>query len=142
MVDPTTQPGSTDKLATLEAMALERVYTGTEWLSADEIGALGGHGQANPGEAAIRWKTTKELFAIRREDKDLFPRYTLSDSFTPLPAVKDVLKVLNNWDALAIAVWFESTSSFFAGKRPRELISLNGDLVVKAAQDAVARLND
>lgn len=128
------------KLAKLQARALERIYTGTSWLTAEQIGVLGKHGTANPAAAAHRWKANAQLFAIRRDGRDMYPRYALGDDFTPLPVVKRVLKTLVDHDPLRVAGWFESTSSFLGGKRPRELVLSKPERVVQAAQDTVAQL--
>lgn len=128
------------KLAKLQARALERIYSGTPWLTAEQIGTLGKHGTANPAAAAHRWKANEQLFAIRRDGRDMYPRYALGDAFTPLPVIKRVLKTLVGHDPLRVAGWFESTSSFLGGKRPRELIASKPERVVLAAQDAVAQL--
>lgn len=128
------------KLVKLQARALERIYCGTSWLTADEIGTLGKHGTANPAAAAHRWKSSGQLFAIRRDGRDMYPRYALGDDFTPLAAIKKVLKSLVGFDPLRVAGWFESTSSFLGGKRPRELIASQPERVVQAAQDAAMQL--
>ena len=128
------------KLAKLQARALERIYSGTPWLTAELIGTLGKHGTANPAAAAHRWKANDQLFAIRREGRDMYPRYALSDDFTPLPVIKRVLKTLVDHDPLRLAGWFESTSSFLGGKRPRELVLSKPEDVVQAAQDTMAQL--
>jgi hypothetical protein len=129
------------KLAKLQARALERIYSGTPWLTAEQVGTLGKHGTANPAAAAHRWKANGQLFAIRRDGRDMYPRYALGDDFTPLPVVKRVLKTLADYDSLRVAGWFESTSSFLGGKRPRELLASKPEHVVQAAQDAVVQLD-
>ena len=128
------------KLAKLQARALERIYSGTPWLTAEQVGTLGKHGTANPAAAAHRWKANGQLFAIRRDGRDMYPRYALGDDFTPLPVVKRVLKTLADYDSLRVSGWFESTSSFLGGKRPREMLLSKPERVVQAAQDAVAQL--
>ena len=128
------------KLAKLQARALERIYSGTPWLTAEQIGTQGKHGTANPAAAAHRWKANGQLFAIRRDGRDMYPRYALGDDFTPLPVVKRVLKTLVDHDPLRVAAWFESTSSFLGGKRPRELLASKPERALQAAQDAVAQL--
>ena len=115
--------------------------SGTPWLTAEQIGTLGKQGTANPAAAAHRWKTNNQLFAIRRDGRDMYPRYALGDDFTPLPAVKRLLKTLADYDSLRVAAWFESTSSFLGGKRPRELLASKPERAVQAAQDAVAQLD-
>ena len=125
----------------LEARAMEWIYTGTEWLSADEVGVLGKHGKANPGAAANRWKVAGQLFAIRRDGRDLYPRYAFSDDFKPLPVIRKVLSIFNGWDGVRVAGWFESTSSFLDGKRPRELVTIDPGTVLDAADDAMMHLH-
>lgn len=127
--------------AGLQARALERIFTGIEWLSADEIGTLGKHGTANPGAAAHRWKSAGQLFAIRREGRDMYPRYALGNDFKPLPLIRKLLSELKDWDALQIAGWFESTSSHLGGKRPRDLVTRNPEQVLEAAKDAMTQLH-
>jgi hypothetical protein len=129
------------KRVALEARALEWVYTGTEWLSAEEVGVLGQHAKANPGAAACRWKRSGQLFAIRRDGRDLYPRYALSDDFKPLPVMRKVLDILRGWDGLRVAGWFESTSSFLGGKRPREVVTLDAQRLLDAAHDSVMQLH-
>ena len=129
------------KLAKLQARALERIYSGTPWLTAEQIGTQGKHGTANPAAAAHRWKANDQLFAIRRDGRDMYPRYSLGDDFTPLPVIKRILKTLADHDPLRVAGWFESTSSFLGGKRPRELIASKPERVLLAALDAVAQLD-
>jgi len=125
------------RLAALQAKALERVYSGTEWLTAEEVGMRGGHGTSNPAAAAHRWKDNGQVFALRRASRDMYPKYAFSDDFKPLPAMKDVLREFAGSSGVRIASWFESTSSFLNGKRPRELVALNPELVIRAAKDAI-----
>lgn len=129
------------KLARLKLRALRSVYTGTQWLTSEEVGTLGGHGKANPGAAAHRWKTKGQLFCIRQDGKDRYPRYAFADDFTPLPAVQVVLSIFEGWDPMRIASWFESTSSFLSGKRPRELIASHPQRAIESAKDAVMQLH-
>jgi hypothetical protein len=125
------------RVADLQARALARVYQGCEWLTADEVGTLGGHGKANPAAAAHRWKDQGLVFALRRSQRDMYPRYVFSDDFKPLPAVKEILQAFGNTSAARIAAWFESTSAFLDGKRPRVLIASDPARVVLAAKDAI-----
>ncbi len=124
------------RVADLQALAMARVYQGCEWLTADEVGKLGGHGKANPAAAAHRWKEQGLVFALRRSNRDMYPRYVFSDDFKPLPVIKQVLKEFGDASAARVAAWFESRSSFLDGKRPRELLVSDPARVVLAAKDA------
>lgn len=124
------------RMAKLQARALENIYQGTPWLSAEQIGQLGNHGTANPAAAANRWKTSGQLFAIRRDGRDMYPQYALRSDYTPRPLIKQVMATLPQLDGVQLAGWFESTSSFLGGKRPRELAEQHPERVLLAAQDA------
>ena len=130
---------SVDKrIAKLQARAIERIYKGSEWLTAEQIGEFGGHGTANLSAAAHRWKERKLVFALRHDRRDMYPRYAFGDDFAPLPALKDILEVFGNASPTRIAGWFESTSSFLGGRRPREVLATSPELVVGAASDFVS----
>ena len=125
------------RVAQLQAHALERVFTGTQWLTAEQVGELGGHGTANRAAAAQRWKEKGLLFALRRDRRDMYPRYLFADNFTPLPAIREILATFGNTSPDRIAAWFESTSSFLDGQRPRELIATHPQRVIAAANDTI-----
>jgi hypothetical protein len=94
-------------------------------------------GQANPFGTVGRWKQQGRIFAIRRDGRDHFPQYALGDDFRPLPAMARVLPELSHHSSEWIAGWFESTSSFLGGARPRELIATEPERVIAAARDTV-----
>jgi len=119
--------------ALMKAAALQRVYENTEWLTADKIGVLGGHGEANPSAAAHRWKTKKQIFAINRKGKDYFAAYQFDENYRPLPAVARVIEELEGFSPTRLTTWFDSSSSFLGGKRPRELLATKAELVVASA---------
>ena len=125
------------RVSDLQAKALERIYKGTEWLTAAEIGKLGDHGKANLSAAAHRWKEQGMIFALRRSNCFMYPRYEFADDYKPLPVIREILSEFDGASAVRIASWFESTSSFLNGRRPREIVASNPDLVVQAAKDAI-----
>lgn len=131
--------------AQMNANAFRAIYAGTEWLTAAELGTqlgqLTGKHPANPSAQASRWKTHGEIFAIEHDGKDRYPRYGFGVNWRPVPAMKEVIKLLSGSDPLRLAAWFESTSSFLGGKRPREVIQQgNGDEVIAAARDYCKQL--
>lgn len=123
--------------ARLEAQAYRHILTGSEWLTAQQIGELANLGTGNPVATVNRWKKDRKIFAVNRDGRDYFPRYGLGPDFRPLSQLAQVLKVLDTYGGERLAAWFESTSSFLGGKRPREVFATDPKWVVDAAQDAV-----
>lgn len=123
--------------ARLEAQAWRQILSGGEWLTAAEVGELANLGAGNPVATVNRWKKDRKIFAITRDGRDYFARYALGTDFRPLPAVVAVLKILPWQSGERLAAWFESTSSFLGGKRPREVLASDPMWVARAAQDAV-----
>ena len=111
------------KRARLEAQAVRAIRQSTEWLTAAEIGDLADLGPANPIATVSRWKQQGRIFALRHGGKDYYPKYALGPDFHPLPVIKDILAVLAGYDPELLAGWFDSTSRFLGGKRPRELVA-------------------
>jgi hypothetical protein len=120
-----TQPDINALLASMRLKTQEAVLGGAEWVPTERFG--------NAGE---RWRKERRLFAICVGDGDCFPRYALDSELVPLPAIGSVISTLPHYSEDGLAIWFESTSRFLGGARPRELISHDPDLVIRAAQDA------
>ena len=123
--------------ARLEANALRAVRENTEWFTAAQIAELAGLGRSNPAGTVSRWKRQGRIFALQHSGKDLYPKYALGADFQPLPAIKSILGVLRGYDPKLMATWFESTSGFLAGKRPREVIASDPERVLAAAKDTI-----
>lgn len=124
-------------LARLQARALRQVFDGTEWLTANEIADLANLGPGNPAATVNRWKLQGKIFAISRDGKDYFPRYCLGPDFRPLVHIAGVTAVFADCSAERLAAWFESTSAYLGGKRPRELLAIHPERVLAAARDAI-----
>lgn len=135
MGDITPTPVDMDR-ARLEAKAWRQILTGGEWLTAAQVGELANLGSGNPVATVNRWKKGRKIFAVTRDGRDYFPRYALDAEFRPLPAIAAVLKLLPWQDGERLAAWFESTSSFLQGRRPREVLATDPLWVERGAQDA------
>lgn len=125
------------KRARLEAQAVRAIRQGTEWLTAAEIGDLADLGPANPIATVSRWKQQGRIFALRHGGKDYYPKYALGPDFHPLPVIKDILAVLKGYDPELLAGWFDSTSRFLGGKRPRELVANEPAKALAAARNMI-----
>lgn len=97
------------------------IVTGTGWVPVWQVDGL----------------SEGRIFAVDLLGAKMCPQYQFDDRLQPLPVVERILKVFNGRPPLAIAGWFESSSSFLRGERPRDLINFDPSLVLQAAQDAV-----
>jgi hypothetical protein len=120
--------GISEKHASSHDETVARILRGAQWLTAAQIGR-------QPAELET-WVRDGNLFAIESADAPLrFPAYAFDRAFCPLPGMAAVLTVLNMKDPWQIAAWFESTSSFLGGRRPREVIACDPLRVHAAALD-------
>jgi hypothetical protein len=121
----------------LQQRMVTAVLNGTPWLSSTEVGALGQGGVApsNPHARASRLLNEGKVFAIERAGRKEFPRYAFDALGNPYPVVREVLQVFAGWSALRVASWFESAGAALDGKRPRELLELDPQAVVRAAKE-------
>lgn len=121
----------------LRKRAVDAVLNGTDWLKAKDVGSRADPEASNPHSIVSRWVKRGEVFSLEQGGVKLFPDYIFDELGNPLPVVKEILKVFENRSAFRIASWFESTSSALGGKRPRELVKSDPDIVLEAARDSV-----
>lgn len=126
--------------APMNIEAVKAIYRGTDWLSAAEIGVFlrefAGSTSVNPAATVDRWRLRGEIFAIRYQGKNRYPRYAFGADWRPVQAIRIVLQLFPRSDPWLLAAWFESSSSYLGGKKPREIIQTGGDLeMIAAAQD-------
>ena len=130
--------------ALLQAFAIEAVYKGMQGLTAAQVGELfarqSGRASVNPAAAASRWKKSGAIFAIEFEGRDRYPQYAFGLDFRPLPELAEIIDIMKPAEPLKLAAWFESTSSFLGGQRPREVIAHDATRVVQAALDSKVQL--
>lgn len=120
--------------ARLARRGVEAVLSGTEWLTAAEVGALADAGAANPHAYASRLVKEGRVFAIERGGVRRYPHYAFDPLGNVLPVLREVLQVFAGWSAFRIASWFESASSALGGRRPRELLDSDPAAVIAAAR--------
>jgi hypothetical protein len=126
--------------ARLTAEAMRRIFSGTEWLTAEQVGTSSTFGAGpvsrDPQKAgaarANRWKNEGRIFAIQRDGKDWYPRYQFDEAYIPLPAVKTIIKEFGDAPPIEIAGWMESPNNYLDAKRPRELVRTEPGAVLQA----------
>lgn len=120
--------------AQMQARAVQAVLEHSEWLTAEQIGELGGFSKSNLAAPANRWKQEGKVFALPYQGQDRFPRYALDEAYRPLPVIEAVLQVLGAISPWRVAAWFESTNARLTSRRPRECLALEPETVLQAAQ--------
>lgn len=123
--------------ARMRAKAVDLVMNGTHWLTATELVAEMPTKPSNVHTMLARWLDQGRIFALEKNGVRIFPRYAFDAMVEPVPLLKEVLKVLAGRSPFQIASWFESPSNYLNGKRPREVLEVDGLAVVKAAQRLV-----
>ena len=81
------------------------------------------------------WTSRGELFRVEIDGLQRYPAYIFNTDCQPLPAVRDVISLLKGTEPMRLAAWFESSSAFLGGRKPREVIAESGEAVVAAARD-------
>ena len=120
--------------------AMELIFAGTQWLTAEQIGASltarsisDFQGPRSAGAAkVVRWRNKKRIFAIQRGNKDWYPQYQFDEGYKPLPIMKAVVNAFGNAPGIEIAAWMESPNNYLNAKRPREVVCTSPGEILEA----------
>nr|WP_315227026.1 antitoxin Xre/MbcA/ParS toxin-binding domain-containing protein [uncultured Albidiferax sp.] len=118
----------------LQQRAVDAVLLGTTWRSSADIGTRADATARNKHALANRWLKDKRVFAIERRGAYEFPDYAFDPLGQPIPALREILAILEGYAPFRLATWFESPSSALDGRRPRELLATHPALVREAAR--------
>ena len=119
--------------AALEQRAIRAVFSGTEWLTAEQIGRLRDPDAKNPHGTANRWRAEGRVFALTKAGVLYHPRYAFDELLDPHPVVAQVLATLAGYSPYRVASWFESSNGHLGGARPRERVLVDAPGVLAAA---------
>ena len=101
--------------AALEQRAINAVFSGTEWLTAEQIGRLRDPDAKNPHGTANRWRAEGRVFALTKAGVLYHPRYAFDELLDPHPVVAQVLAALAGYSPYRVASWFESSNGHLGG---------------------------
>ena len=126
---------STEQLAAeLNAKAAQAIWAGTVWIPFGQLVRTASETTDNVDQ----WLRERKVFALERDGERYFPSYAFDSSSRPLSAVASVMQIFKDfYSDESVAAWFESTSSFLGGARPRELVASAPVRVLASAQDCV-----
>ncbi|KDR26190.1 MULTISPECIES: XRE family transcriptional regulator [Caballeronia] len=128
------------KEAAMLARSRKAVLEGADWLTAARVAEFAGLSATNPSTQPNKWKRERRIFAIHHNGIDYFPGYGLDPEagWRPRKALKLVLDVFGDKkDSWGLAYWFLSANSFLGGRRPQDVLAVEPEQVVAAAQDEV-----
>ena len=122
------------------ARSQARVLESGQFFPAAKIMKLAGSSAGNASATPNRWKKEGLIFAIQRENADLFPLYALDpeENYRPRRAMKEILGAFREKSPWRIAFWFESPNSYLRNKKPREVLADAPAAVIEAARTEAA----
>ena len=132
-------PSIAEREALMQIGAKKAVLESDCWLTAEEL-ARRVHSPVEMIRAQLRdWEEKRQVFSICSNGIDYYPRYTLDDDFRPYPSNVQILTVLTTTKSRwAMAFWFASVSSYLGGKRPQDLLHIDPERTLAAAEDEAA----
>jgi hypothetical protein len=122
-------------LEAVQARAREAIWSGTQWLSAEEIVRRAPPGGQISASILAQWEAQARIFSLERESRRVYPLYACDRDFMPRAVIQEVLATLSSSSPRAAAAFFESTSRFLSGQRPRELVASEPERVAAHAHD-------
>ena len=126
--------GPDNLLEKLRRRGIESVLQGTVWRTAREVSDWRKPNAANPNAIAHQLVKSGRLFGIKHGGDTVYPDYAFETPGVPWVAMKSILEALSGYTDFQIASWFESTSAYLGGARPRELINKDPGLLLEAAR--------
>lgn len=113
---------------------VSNILSGTTWKESKDLSLLRPEPAVSPSMKIERWLSDGRIFSIQIRGRRMIPAYALDELGEPLPTLKPVLAELAGLSDFSVAAWFEAPSSLLDGKRPREVVAVNGPAVVLAAR--------
>lgn len=128
------------KEAIMKMQAKNHVLNSGDWVTPGQIAQIAGLSTANPSAQPNKWKREGQIFAINHNNNDYFPLFGLDpeNGYRPVKTMRAVLDAFgNSKSAWGLAYWFAGVNGFLGGKRPQDILSVDPERVVAAAEDEV-----
>lgn len=115
-----------------------QILADAEWLTAKELSEKAQFHNTNPSAGPHRWKSAGRVFALQLNGKDKYPEYALDEGYRPVPVVKQIISLFGNKKtSWGLAIWFGTPNSWLNGKKPKDVLKIMPERVLKAAQAEV-----
>jgi hypothetical protein len=122
------------------ATAKQLTLVTTSWLTAQDLQTIRKQASRFPLEHPNEWVASKRIFAVEIAEKQFFSFYALEPdkNFSPHSILAEIIKVFaERKNAWGMAFWFSAECGFLGGKRPKDLLGTQAQLVLAAAIDEV-----
>ncbi len=108
-------------------------------LTSSEVAEMAGSEAKNRAALANRWKQEGRIFSVTRHGVTLFPGFQFDEQGRPKPVIAEVVRALgsesSDWE---LALWFVSRTGWLGGRRPVDLLELEPQVVIEAAEREAA----
>jgi hypothetical protein len=130
--------------AKMVAQAMRAVLESDDFAKSTDIAEIADFSKKNPSSQPNRWKKSGLIFAVPYKGVDLYPLYALDfeEGARPLPIMKKLLEVLADKDDWQKAFWFGSVNTYLKNKMPKELLKVEPEAVLRAAEMEAAGVQD
>jgi hypothetical protein len=96
--------------------------------------------KSNPAAVLGKYKRQHRAFAVRSSKRDLYPVFQFAANAEPLAIMRQILEAVpqesQGWPLLS---WFEARNRLLAGRKPSELLAIDPERVLSAAQRFYSR---
>ena len=118
----------------LQVAALDAVLSGTTWHPVDSPEDFPLHCGAFTSGQLIQLLNDGALFAINIGGRRLVPDYAFDSLGNTFHVISELVQLFADSSPLRLASWMESRNSLLDGRRPREALETQPQLVVRAAR--------
>lgn len=120
----------------MQARAITRIMESGDWVAVQSEPDVEDRSSSNLSARISKWKELGLIFTISFQGEDYYPAFALDpqNDFLPWPGLKLILSSLEDRSGWEIAFWFDSPNSYLGGRRPKELLATDPEIVFFAAQ--------
>lgn len=116
---------------------IKAVLAGADWVDvANPSGLCGCTGETGT-DKLVELLVQRRLFALEVAGHQLVPDYAFTLNGEVSPLIAEVIQCFGDASSIRLAAWFESTSSYLDGKRPREVLLDQPEAVLAAVRQRV-----
>lgn len=113
---------------------MKAILAGANWIDVAHPSGLCGFSGQTGADKLAELLAQGRLFAIDVAGHRLVPDYAFTTKGEACTLVAELIQIFGDATSTRLASWFESTSSYLDGKRPREVLDTQPDAVVAAAR--------
>lgn len=120
--------------AELELRGWHAIKSGAEWLTAEQL-VMRFPATFSSVDAVQDLLDQRRIFAILIDQKEVFAAYQFDQDGVPWPVIAPLCEMWKHRSGVALAAWMESINGYLGGPRPREMLSVDSEAVLRAAED-------